>query len=207
MRGLPINAVGAPESDYDESGRCYVTGNGGGTCCDVDELTILVSPRLDATGGDAFLSYARWFSNSEGPWANQDVMEIEISDDDGASWSLLEVIGPTGEEASGGWFLKTFRIDEFVTPTDSVRVRFSVNDPTTDSIVEAAIDRVAVEVIVCDDRFPQDLDGDGIVGGSDLAALLGSWGVCVDCAADFDGDDVVGGSDLAALLGAWGIVP
>lgn len=57
-----------------------------------------------------------------------------------------------------------------------------------------AMDPVAVE---------GDLDGDRYVNGSDLAALLGSWGYCPDCPADLDGDNFVNGADLAALLGAW----
>ena len=49
-----------------------------------------------------------------------------------------------------------------------------------------------------------DLDADGLVGASDLAILLGSWGPCAACAADFNGDGVVNASDLAVLLGSWG---
>jgi choice-of-anchor B domain-containing protein len=206
MRGTPIAAVGGPISDYDASGRCYVTGNGADICCDVDELTTLTSPLLDASGGDAFLSYARWFSNGEGPWPAQDVMEVEISDDDGLSWTLLEVVGPTGEDVDGDWFLKTFRIDEYVQPTNLVRVRFSVNDPTTDSIVEAAIDRVSVEVVVCFDDVPGDLTGDGLVNGADLSIVLGLWGECADasdCIADLDNSGFVDGADLAGILGFW----
>jgi len=51
-----------------------------------------------------------------------------------------------------------------------------------------------------------DLDGDGIVGGSDLAILLAEWGPCIPkaaCPADLDGDGTVGGSDLAVLLADW----
>lgn len=54
---------------------------------------------------------------------------------------------------------------------------------------------------------PADLDGDGSVGASDLAILLGSWGPCPpegDCPADLDSDGQVGASDLAILLGSWG---
>lgn len=51
------------------------------------------------------------------------------------------------------------------------------------------------------DPCPADLDGDGSVGSSDLAALLGSWGA--GGPADFDGGGV-GSSDLAVLLGSWG---
>jgi formylglycine-generating enzyme required for sulfatase activity len=49
-----------------------------------------------------------------------------------------------------------------------------------------------------------DIDGDGVVGGGDLAVLLGAWGLCSGCAADIDNDGAVGGSDLSALLGLWG---
>ncbi len=51
---------------------------------------------------------------------------------------------------------------------------------------------------------PADLDGDGDVGASDLAILLGSWGPCEGCPADFNGDGIVNAADLAQLLGAWG---
>jgi hypothetical protein len=50
-----------------------------------------------------------------------------------------------------------------------------------------------------------DLDGDGVVGASDLAQLIGAWGACGSpCPEDLDGDGVVGASDLAQLIGAWG---
>ncbi len=53
-----------------------------------------------------------------------------------------------------------------------------------------------------------DLDDDGVVGPSDLAILLASWGVCPPppCPADLDGDDEVGPADLATLLANWGPV-
>ncbi len=54
---------------------------------------------------------------------------------------------------------------------------------------------------------PADLDGDGDVGASDLAVLLGSWGPCPakgDCPANLDGEGDVGAFDLALLLGSWG---
>ncbi|MGA0287515.1 MAG: hypothetical protein ACO3QA_10830, partial [Phycisphaerales bacterium] len=53
----------------------------------------------------------------------------------------------------------------------------------------------------CDDDA--DFDGDGVVGGADLAFLLSHWGSCAGCPADLDGDAFVGGSDLAGLLAAW----
>ena len=61
----------------------------------------------------------------------------------------------------------------------------------------------------CDDcppapACPADLDGNGLVGGSDLGRLLGAWGPCTDCPADINGDGLVSGTDLGAMLGAWG---
>lgn len=52
---------------------------------------------------------------------------------------------------------------------------------------------------------PADLDGDGVVGGADLAVLLAAWGTAGP--GDFDGSGSVDGADLAVLLGAWGACP
>lgn len=47
-----------------------------------------------------------------------------------------------------------------------------------------------------------DLDGDAVVGATDLAVVLGAWGGTGS--ADLNEDGVVGAGDLAVLLGAWG---
>ena len=49
-----------------------------------------------------------------------------------------------------------------------------------------------------------DLDGDDVVGVTDLLILLGSWGLCEGCPADIDNDGMVGVGDLLILLGLWG---
>ena len=53
-------------------------------------------------------------------------------------------------------------------------------------------------------RVPQasaDLDGSGVVDGTDLGLLLGAWGTAGP--GDLDGNNVVDGTDLGMLLGAW----
>ena len=50
-----------------------------------------------------------------------------------------------------------------------------------------------------------DINGDGMVDGSDLTILLGNWGE--PGAGDFDGDGVTDGADLTVLLGCWGPCP
>ena len=50
-----------------------------------------------------------------------------------------------------------------------------------------------------------DLDGDRIVNGPDLAALLAAWNVTgAQMPADLDRDGDVDGNDLSVLLAAWG---
>ena len=47
-----------------------------------------------------------------------------------------------------------------------------------------------------------DLDGDGRVGGADLAILLNGW--AMPGATDLDWSGATGGADLARLLSSWG---
>jgi len=49
-----------------------------------------------------------------------------------------------------------------------------------------------------------DIDNDGNVGATDLAAVLAAWGKCLDCAEDVNGDGVVNFGDLVIVLGDWG---
>jgi hypothetical protein len=49
-----------------------------------------------------------------------------------------------------------------------------------------------------------DLDGDGIVGGGDIAVLLLDFGACPGCPSDLDGSGEVDGGDIAFLLLLFG---
>ncbi len=62
------------------------------------------------------------------------------------------------------------------------------------------VDRGAYEYINAQGQ-PADLNGDGHVGGADLAILLGAWGG--SGLADLTSDGQVDAADLAILLGAW----
>ena len=52
-------------------------------------------------------------------------------------------------------------------------------------------------------EIPGDFNGDGTVGGADLAMMLGAWG-STDPEFDLTDDGLVGGADLTILLGNWG---
>lgn len=52
-----------------------------------------------------------------------------------------------------------------------------------------------------DSGLDADLDGDGVVDGSDLGLLLSNWGL--SGLGDFDGNGSVDGADLGVLLKSW----
>ena len=51
---------------------------------------------------------------------------------------------------------------------------------------------------------PQDVDGDGSVGITDLLSLIDAWGPCSGCASDTNGDGVVDVTDILDVVSAWG---
>jgi hypothetical protein len=212
-RAVPIlNTVcdrGNPGADGDGSGLCYVTDNSSANGCnsDVDNgSTTLTSPILDASApGDVHVSYWRWFSNVAGDSPNQDTFLVQVSDNGGGTWTSLEVVGPV-TEAGGGWFQKSFRVSDFVTPNNQFRIRFTASDTDPQSVVEAGVDGVELSTFECGPACPWDCQAtpDGGVGINDLLALLAQWGLPSAC--DLDGGGV-GITDLLALLANWGACP
>ena len=55
----------------------------------------------------------------------------------------------------------------------------------------------------CNPLCAGDIDGDGVVNGADLGAVLSSWDV-LNGEGDVNHDGLVNGADLAALLSNWG---
>jgi hypothetical protein len=155
-RGVPIsNAVcnrGNPGTDADDSGQCYLTDNSPANSCnsDVDDgSTTLTSPAMDASDPASVVSYWRWFSTVAGSNPFQDVFVVEVSDDDGSSWTTLETVGPSGAEVAGGWFHKAFRVGDFVDTTNEFRIRFIASDTDPQSVVEAGVDGVELLTVSC----------------------------------------------------------
>ena len=209
-RGVPVPDCdrGNPTSTADGSTSAYLTdnSNNGGDCnSDVDGgQTILTSPSLDASNAESVISYSRWLDNTFGSSPGEDPMTIEVSSDDGANWTLLELVGPVAE-ADGGWYNKSFRVGDFVENTDTFRIRFIAEDTGSGSVVEAGVDAISIQASICDDvpNCPADLDGNGEVSFNDLVLVLGAWG-CSSCPEDIDGDGETDFNDLVVLLAAYG---
>ena len=54
-----------------------------------------------------------------------------------------------------------------------------------------------------DTLFPGDVDGDGIVGVTDLLAIIGAWGPCSGCGEDLNNDGFVNVTDLLDVIANW----
>ncbi len=153
-RGVPAGSGdrGDPSADGDGSGSCFLTDNVDGNS-DVDSgSTILTSPVMDAaTGSDqvAVISYWRWYTNDAGSNPASDTFVVDISNDGGATWTNLEVVGPDGSEISGGWIRKSFRINDVLAPTSQMQLRFTASDLGNASVVEAAVDGIEIMLVDC----------------------------------------------------------
>ena len=174
----PIGTGAQPEDDHtdDPGSDCYVTGQGslGGSLGenDVDGgTTTLRTSTFDASGGDCTVRYWRWYSNSSGSGPGEDVFVVDVSNNNGGSWTNVEVVGPTGPETLGGWFQHSFKVSDVITPTSQMRMRFVASDLINGSIVEAAIDDFEVVVFDCTDVCQLDLGFGG--PGNSIFSICG----------------------------------
>lgn len=150
-----------PEDDHTAAGTdCYFTGQGavggGAATADLDGgCTTLTSPTMSLFGSPlARISYWRWthFPSTD---AN-DVLRVDISSDNGSTWTNLETLG--GVENS--WTKSEYILfpDE-IDFTSQMRVRFVACDVNPGAIVEAGVD----------DFLLERLDGDVVAVGEAMA--------------------------------------
>ncbi len=188
-RGNPIGTSNQgtqaqPEDDYDSDGvNCYFTDQGspGGSAgqADVDGgPTHLISPVFSLAGEpSASVGYARWMYGSTG----EDVLQTYISNNSGTTWVLVNSTANTG-----GWEYVTFSVEDYVTPTGTMRLRFTTSDNPNNSVVEAAIDTLTVSTVQCDQCLP-DCETDGDLDVFDFLCFQGKFAQ-QDPYADFEGD-------------------
>lgn len=190
-RGIPVNNNrGDPPADFDGSGQCWLTENDPlDTNSDVDNgSAILTSPIYDVSGiPGATIGYARWLDNTAGSAPGEDPMIVEVSDNGGSSWTTLEVVGPAGPEASGGWNAVEFVISDFVTPTSQFRIRFTVGDLINGSVVEAGIDAIRIAGIDCEPVItaPAAPTGVSATDAASCSEVVVTWNAA-PTAADYD---------------------
>jgi hypothetical protein len=200
-----------PGEDHSATGTlCWVTDGNAGTSVgafDVDGgYTRLTSPAYNLAGmQDAQITYWRWYSNGANG-AQDDTFTVEVSVNNGSSWVTAETIS-TGAQAAGGWYQGSWKLSSLsLAPTAQVRVRFTAEDIGTGSLVEAAIDDLAIYAVTCENPPACDTDYNctGQTDQDDVVALImaiasGDYAsVCLD--PDFNHDGNVDQDDIASLI-------
>ena len=215
VRVDPNPTSAQPGDDHTASGTtCWVTGQGtvGGAdgAADVDGgATVLTSPAYDFAGySDVNVSYWRWYSNGLGAAPYADTFRIDVSVDNGATWTNAETIGPgaAGDpNVAPGWIQSRWALSsKGLTPTSRLRLRFTAEDAGSGSLIEAAVDDVELVGIRCEDPRPclGDFNADGGVDFADIVAFFGVWDRG-DAAADVNQDGGVDGGDIETFFVAW----
>ena len=206
-RGVPFGSGdGAPDADFDGSGSCYVTGNR--VFQDVDGgPTRLITPRLDLAGRLVTINFARYFRSG-----SDDRLLVEVSNDDGGSWTLVE----ENESDTSGWIESSFLPADFLELTANVRVRFSVADNPDNSFCEAAVDGFLIVETLCGGggcvRDPAwvcdgDVDGDGQVNPVDSGLVQSAFGSADGqdlCNYDVDCDGQINPVDAGIVQSLFG---
>ncbi len=110
-------------------------------------------------------------------------------------FTILGVIGDPGWNAFT--HAETLTVKSPTTAYVSVGYRINFESKGTYWADQVIIDGVPPQPV------PGDLDGDGVVGVTDLLLLLGAWGANPGSIADLDGDGAVGVVDFLMLLANW----
>ena len=203
------------ENDHSASGvQCFFTGQGtaGGTDGeqDVDAgFVTLTSPAYDLTGGgDATITYWRWYSNGAGAGPFEDTFKVDVSTDNGATWVRGETVGPGASgvlDVLPGWRFASWTLSSVGrTPTAQVKLRFTAEDAGVGSLVEAAIDDLQINRLLCVDPPTcfADFNQDGGIDGQDIEAFFTTWSQGLS-AADVNLDGGVDGQDVETFFIAW----
>ncbi|MHC4944342.1 MAG: C25 family cysteine peptidase [Planctomycetota bacterium] len=127
-----------PGFDHSTDGTlCYVTGSMGGFP-DPQDLdggpTRLISPVMDLSCGDGIMEFYLWFFHS--PFGVFQPFEIHLSNDNGVTWVLAADDLPNNSQ----WTHYSYRLSDHITPTDQMRIRFTVIDNPDDDWVEGLVD-------------------------------------------------------------------
>lgn len=202
-RGMPVEGNGGPDTDYDGTGQCFLTGNAEGDS-DVDNgISNLVSPTFDLDGTDGIVRFATWYDVrcESGPG---EVMNIYISNNDGYTWRLATFLGPQ-LYAHGGWFEHEFVVSDIITPTANMKLRFEAADIGWPSCVEAAVDAVEITKFVCQIYICGDASNDGIVNILDATFLISHLykdgpPPTIPAACDVNGDGNINLLDITYLI-------
>src|SRR5690606_3032083 len=130
-RGIPQWTEAQPGANRTPGGdTCWVTDLRSGVQVsdyDVDGgKTTLISPVIDLSQStNPIISFWAWYSNNVGPVnPGTNIFEVDVSADNGVSWTNAVTLGPESVLTEGGWRFYRFRLNDFVPATNQFRMRF-----------------------------------------------------------------------------------
>ena len=123
---------------------CYVTGGAAGTGAgsfDVDGgKTTLTSPVFNLTSyTNPTFEYYRWYTNDQGATPGTDFWQVYISNN-GTNYIPVE----NTNVSDHSWRRFVFRVNDYLTPTSTVTVRFVAEDANAGSLIEALMDEFSL---------------------------------------------------------------
>jgi hypothetical protein len=213
VRGDPNGTSAQPEDDHTAAPgvNCWFTGQATAGAADgtndIDGgYTQLTSPAYDLSAyPDATVSYWRWYSNGLGAAPFADTFRVQVSTNNGSTWTIAETVGPASSpDTQPGWRPGSFTFSGLgLTPTSQVKVRFIAEDAGSGSLVEAAVDDFSITALLCTPPGPAQC----------TAADMGTQGGQAGFDGLLDNNDFVVfinrffNNDLGADLGSQGGIP
>ncbi len=210
------NQIVQPNEDHTDFGNyCYMTENSTNpdneTQSDVDGgATTLFSPIFDLSMYEqALVSYWKWYTNNLGNNPGTDYWKVDVSNDEGLSWTSLE----NTNLSNNFWKFKQFLISDYVTLTDKMQFRFIAEDVFNDgdvgsggSLVEAALDDFRISIFENDNQCTLgDINQDALVNVVDIVLLVNI--IISDeniddylCSSDFNEDNLINIQDIILLV-------
>ena len=210
------NQIVQPNEDHTDFGNyCYMTENSTNpdneTQSDVDGgETTLFSPVFDLSMYEqALVSYWKWYTNNLGNNPGTDYWKVDVSNDEGLSWTSLE----NTNLSNNFWKFKQFLISDYVTLTDKMQFRFIAEDVFNDgdvgsggSLVEAALDDFRISIFENDNQCTLgDINQDALVNVVDIVLLVNI--IITDenvdnylCSSDFNEDNLINIQDIILLV-------
>jgi hypothetical protein len=146
----PTSLSGLVQTNNDHStistffGKCAITANAANINAGIGDQdvdggkTTLISKFYDMTGlVNPTFSYWRWYTNDQGSTPKTDLWRVQITNDY-INWVTIE----ENQTPDHSWRRNIFKVADYVTPNNSVALRFIAEDANAGSLVEAAVDDV-----------------------------------------------------------------
>lgn len=136
----PNGTDAQPEDDHSPNGtKCFVTGDLGGSIGDDDVdggPTMLFSPVLDLSSGDANINFWLYFHHTD--YGGQQPLEIHITNN-GSIWTPVKTVTHAPQ-----WNYHTIKVSDHATPNANIQLRITASDNPNDDVVEALVDDFSV---------------------------------------------------------------